>query len=121
MPLFGSKSAARLVSTRASMKPTSEVPDVETFLTKIGRNMVQHKEQFESWDSLVQATSTELKNKGIDTRDRRYLLGWLEKFSRNVPLEEIRRGKKLWGGERKRKAQRAAFYGRKRAEEKEAS
>lgn len=106
---------------RKALRPTTEVPDVETFLAKIGRNMVQYKENFETWDQLVGASSSELKEKGIDTRDRRYLLSWLDRYNRGVPLNYYPRGKKPWGGERKIRANRAAFYGRKHAEERAAN
>lgn len=99
--------------------PTAEVPDVSSFLTKIGRSMDQHAEHFENWESLIGTDGKKLKALGIDTRDRRYILAWVEKFKQGVPLEECKRGKKQWGGERNRRANRAAHYGRKAAEERE--
>lgn len=81
--------------------------------------MSQYSEQFSSWDSLINARSKTLKANGLDVRDRRYLLGWIERYKQNVSLQEIKRGKKRWGGERNSRANRAAFYGRKAAEERE--
>lgn len=80
--------------------------------------MSQHAEQFESWEKLMTTNGKSLKAAGIDTRDRKYLLGWIERFKQNIPPQEYKRGKKQWGGERNRRANRAAFYGRKAAEEK---
>lgn len=98
---------------------TSAVPDAATFLQKIGRNMTQYAENFETWESLMNAQSTALKEKGMPTRDRRYLLAWIERFKQHQELHEFKRGRKKWGGERNRNANRAAFYGRKKAEERE--
>ncbi|KAL1962293.1 hypothetical protein VTN77DRAFT_9836 [Rasamsonia byssochlamydoides] len=65
--------------------PTPFVPDVQTFLTLIGRDMVKHASKFESWDKLFSLTSAELRDLGIEpTRQRRYLLRWREKFRRGI-------------------------------------
>lgn len=109
----------RHLSTTRTPQPSSEVPDVQSFLTKIGRNMSQYSGQFDTWQSLINARGKTLKANGLDVRDRRYLLGWIERFKQGLPLKEIRRGKKKWGGERNARANRAAFYGRKAAEERE--
>lgn len=93
--------------------PTKNVPDVETFLTKIGRNAIETSDNFESWEQLMTMTGFEMKQKGIDTRLRRYILGWRERFrvgGEDIELKEHKRGKKSWGGERRRKAVRAEFY-----------
>ncbi|GMM49921.1 Fyv4 protein [Starmerella bacillaris] len=100
--------------------PTATVPDAPTFLAKIGRNMSQYAEHFDSWDNLMNAKSKALKAKGIDTRDRRYLLAWIERYKQNVDPVVYKRGRKRWGGERNCKANKTAYYGRKKAEEKNA-
>lgn len=109
----------RFYSVARNLKPTEQVPDVQTFLSKIGRNMTQYAEGFESWDQFISSSSKQLAEKGLDTRDRRYLLNWFDKYGRGVELHEYKRGKKQWGGERKRNGERAAFYGRKAAEARE--
>jgi hypothetical protein len=101
----------------ATPLPTEDVPDVATFLTRIGRNMIEHVDNFESWESLMTATTYDLKNKGIDTRPRRYLLAWRERFIRGQQLTEHHRGKKRWGGERKREEVRARHFGGLKAEQ----
>ena len=65
-------------------KPLPFVPNVETFLTLIGRNMKQHTSKFPSWSSLFSLSSTNLKDLGIEpARDRRYLLRWIENYRNN--------------------------------------
>ncbi|KAL1983923.1 hypothetical protein VTN96DRAFT_9776 [Rasamsonia emersonii] len=65
--------------------PTPFVPDVQTFLTLIGRDMVKHASKFSSWDKLFSLTSAELRDLGIEpARQRRYLLRWREKFRRGI-------------------------------------
>jgi IGR protein motif-containing protein len=65
--------------------PTPFVPDVQTFLTLIGRDMSKFASKFSSWDNLFTLTSTELRELGIEpTRQRRYLLRQREKFRRGV-------------------------------------
>lgn len=83
--------------------PSESVPDVETFLTKIGRNAKEHVDVFESWEQLFTLSSEELKEKGIDTRLRRYFLAWRERFRKGEELREFKRGVKKHGGERKRR------------------
>jgi hypothetical protein len=61
--------------------PTKFVPNTETFLTLIGRNLSQHASKIKSWNALFSLTSTQLKDLGIEPpRSRRYLLRWREKF-----------------------------------------
>jgi len=116
------RSAGRLLySTHFTprVEPTPQVPDAAAFLARIGRGMDQHAEHFETWESLMNAKGSVLKNKGIDTRDRRYILSWVEKYKQSIDPVELKRGTKKWGGARNRRANRAAFYGRKAAEERE--
>lgn len=110
------RSYATASVARPAVKPTAAVPDVETFLKKIGRNMEQYKEHFETWDDFAGVSAAKLKDLGLETRDRRYLLQWFDRFSRGVELAEYKRGVKKWGGERNQRAQRAAHFGRLRAE-----
>jgi hypothetical protein len=62
-------------------RPTPFVPDTQTFLTLIGRNLNQHASKISSWKALFSLTSAQLKELGVDPpRSRRYLLRWREKF-----------------------------------------
>ena len=62
-------------------RPTPFVPDVQTFLTLIGRNLSQHAAKIPSWTALFSLTSTQLRELGVEPpRSRRYLLRWREKF-----------------------------------------
>ncbi|KAL5335243.1 IGR protein motif-domain-containing protein [Aspergillus crustosus] len=61
--------------------PTPFVPNVETFLTLIGRDMLKHASKLPSWEKLFTSSSTELRDAGIEpARQRRYLLRKREKF-----------------------------------------
>jgi hypothetical protein len=61
--------------------PTPFVPDVQTFLTVIGRNLSQHASKIPSWEALFTLSSTQLRELGIEPpRSRRYLLAWRERF-----------------------------------------
>ncbi|KAE8442436.1 hypothetical protein EG329_003337 [Mollisiaceae sp. DMI_Dod_QoI] len=61
--------------------PTPFVPNTQTFLTLIGRNLSQHASKIPSWRALFSLTSSQLKELGIEPpRSRRYLLRWREKF-----------------------------------------
>lgn len=61
--------------------PRPFVPDVETFLTLIGRDLKKHASKFPSWQTLFSATSLGLKEVGVEPpRNRRYLLQWIKKY-----------------------------------------
>ena len=63
--------------------PTPFVPDAETFLTLIGRNLKNHASKIPSWEALFSLTSTQLRDLGVEPpRARRYLLRWRDKFRR---------------------------------------
>ncbi|KHJ30097.1 putative igr protein domain-containing protein [Erysiphe necator] len=62
-------------------RPSKFCPDVNTFLTLIGRNMIEHASKFSGWASLFRLESSELKRLGIEPpRSRRYLLLWRERY-----------------------------------------
>lgn len=61
--------------------PIPLVPDVQTFLTVIGRGLSQHAAKFPTWEALFSLTSPQLKELGIEPpRTRRYLIQWRQKF-----------------------------------------
>lgn len=65
--------------------PTPFVPDVETFLRLIGRDMSKHASKLTSWEKLFTLNSSELRELGIEpARQRRYLLRKREKFRHGV-------------------------------------
>ncbi|KAL0633434.1 telomere length regulation protein [Maublancomyces gigas] len=96
---------------------TKAIPDVPTFLKRIGRNTIQHEPKFTSWEQFFALTSTQMRELGIEpTRNRRYILHWREAFrmaNGELKLKEHKRGKKIDGGERRQKEVRA----KRRAEE----
>lgn len=66
-------------------QPTPFVPDVQTFLTLIGRGLSSQSSKIPSWQSLFTYTSEQLKDAGIEpARTRRYLLRWRDKFRRGI-------------------------------------
>ena len=61
--------------------PIPFVPDVETFLTVIGRGLRQHAAKFPTWDALFTLSSDQLRELGVEPpRARRYLLRWRQRF-----------------------------------------
>jgi hypothetical protein len=61
--------------------PIPLVPDVETFLTVIGRGLKQHASKFPTWDALFTLSSDQLRELGVEPpRARRYLLRWRQRF-----------------------------------------
>ncbi|AEO63365.1 533f0487-cfc9-4ef3-abb4-64d1f61312c1 [Thermothielavioides terrestris] len=61
--------------------PIPFVPDVETFLTLIGRGLKQHASKFPTWEALFTLTSDQLRELGVEPpRTRRYLLRWRQRF-----------------------------------------
>lgn len=77
-----------LHKTRPSHKipePRPFVPDVESFLTLIGRGMNKYASKFPSWKSLFSLTGVELKELGIEPpRNRRYLVQWLQRYRKGA-------------------------------------
>lgn len=61
--------------------PIPFVPDVETFLTVIGRGLRQHAPKFLTWEALFSLTSDQMRELGLEPpRTRRYLLRWRQRF-----------------------------------------
>ncbi|KAM3075622.1 telomere length regulation protein [Clarireedia jacksonii] len=87
LPFAESTSSNQIRSLHYRMKappvprPTPFVPDAPTFLTLIGRNLIQHAPKIPSWKALFTLTSDQLRELGVEPpRARRYLLRWREKF-----------------------------------------
>lgn len=109
--------AARTYATRAIPQPTAEVPDVKAFLTAIGRKCIEQEEHFPEWKTLFESSGRDLKEKGIDVSQRRYILQQVEKFRQGEPLRATTPGKKSYfGGERGRKERIARLNAEKRQE-----
>ncbi|KAI8803496.1 IGR protein motif-domain-containing protein [Cladochytrium replicatum] len=80
----GFASEARSQSQPVVSAPRGSITDITSFLTIIGRNCVEHASRFQSWEHLFNATSVEMKDAGIGTRQRKYILGWRELYMRGV-------------------------------------
>ncbi|EPS42711.1 hypothetical protein H072_3300 [Dactylellina haptotyla CBS 200.50] len=110
--LLPSFNHARLLHHSREARPipaaSSTAPDVNTFLTKIGRNMIQHESKFTDWDHFMGTTPQQLRDMGIEpARDRRYLIDWRERYRNGIEPTEYKRGVKVDGGERRKKMVRA--------------
>lgn len=81
----------------------------EDFLNKIGRQTIKLADKFETWEELKNSTSSQLKEKGIEARERRYIMDQLYRYKNGEEVKEIPRGRKSWGGDRKRKLVQALF------------
>ncbi|CAG8168648.1 unnamed protein product [Penicillium olsonii] len=65
--------------------PTPFVPDVETFLKLIGREMSKQASKIPSWEDLFNLSSNQLRQAGLEpARQRRYLIRKREKFRNGV-------------------------------------
>lgn len=79
-------------------KPSPFVPDVQSFLTLIGRGLSVHSSKIPSWDALFNLSSEQLKDSGVEpARARRYLLWWRERFRNGIigiggDLEHVKDG-----------------------------
>lgn len=73
------------VSARDIPPPTPFVPDSKTFLTLIGRNLLQHAAKIPSWHSLFTLQSSQLRELGVEpARTRRYLVWWRDRFKKGI-------------------------------------
>lgn len=98
-------------------QPSETIPDVETFLNKIGRNTIELKEHFPDWKKLFSMESREMKEAGIEVQARRYILHQLQKYRDGKKIEEIRKGKKSYfGGEYRRRHNKAVMHAAARRE-----
>lgn len=97
------------------------VHDLETFLTLIGRNLIEYLDVFNGdLQKFIDTKSREMRALGVPISARRYLIRWKLKFITNSePLREHQKGYKKNGGERKAKTVIAKKKALKKLEEKE--
>ncbi|KAL9620786.1 MAG: hypothetical protein Q9160_004686 [Pyrenula sp. 1 TL-2023] len=63
--------------------PTPFVPNHETFLSLIGRDLKKHASKFKSWEHLFTINTAQMQHLGIaKAKERRYLHRWIDKFRR---------------------------------------
>lgn len=53
---------------------------VESFLEKIGKNCIEHKDKFEAWEDLFTMKTEIMKLKEIPIIQRKWILKWVEKY-----------------------------------------
>lgn len=69
------------IPLRPTPSPTPFIPDVQTFLTVIGRDLSSYSAKIPTWEALFTLSSQQLRDLGVEpARSRRYLLHWREKF-----------------------------------------
>ncbi|CAO3683517.1 unnamed protein product [Rhizopus microsporus] len=69
--------------------------NVQTFLKTIGRNCESFADKFETWEQLFTTPSRVMKNDmGIDTKSRKYILSWIERYRKGVQPYSIALPKK---------------------------
>ncbi|KAK5122392.1 hypothetical protein LTR85_003976 [Meristemomyces frigidus] len=84
--------------TLRAPRPTPFVPDVQTFLTLIGRDLSKHAAKIPSWEALFSLSGQQLRESGVEpARARRYLLWWRERFRNGITgiggdLKEVKDG-----------------------------
>lgn len=87
-PLHASGQCIRLIhqkTPRPVPSPTPFVPDVETFLKLIGREMSKQASKIPSWNDLFNFDSSQLRKAGLEpARQRRYLIRKREKFRNGI-------------------------------------
>lgn len=77
-----SPSASKESAAPSIPSPIPLVPDVETFLSVIGRDLKQHAAKIPSWEALFTLTTDQLRELGVEPpRSRRYLLRWRQRFA----------------------------------------
>ncbi|KAL0961248.1 hypothetical protein HGRIS_006210 [Hohenbuehelia grisea] len=110
----GTRNVVNYAAARA-VPPTRAKEGIETpedFLKAIGRSC-ETKLQVESWEELFTSSGAVLKQKGVDVRDRRYMLWCMEKFRRGDAVSsfayEAQVKKTIHGG---RLCRTANAYGR---------
>ena len=65
--------------------PVPFVPDSKTFLSLIGRNLIQHAAKLPTWQDLFSYTSDQLREAGVEpARTRRYLLWWRDRYRKGI-------------------------------------
>ncbi|KAI8337267.1 IGR protein motif-domain-containing protein [Chlamydoabsidia padenii] len=87
------RQAARLIHTETITSipaPRGDVKEVGDFLKKIGRGCEEFSGKFETWDSLFTTNSRVMKtDMGIPTKQRKYILSWLEQYKKGEELKSI--------------------------------
>lgn len=98
--------------------PTQDIPDVQTFLNRIGRKCDELTDTFENkWENLFTWEGSTLKDKGVSVQQRKYILHQVERMRQSQPVVELKQGKKsFFGGERKRRENVAKWRAQQRIE-----
>jgi hypothetical protein len=87
-PKFAAANQARWLHkskpAAAIPKPIPFAPDVETFLTLIGRGLNKHASKFPSWESLFSSGQQQFQELGIEPASkRRYLMRFMDVYRKS--------------------------------------
>ena len=90
---FVRRISTNLLKTPYALLSSSEkklfIPPPQTpvdFLSKIGRNSIQHSAKFPTWDSLF---TTDFKEAGIDTASRKWIKRCLERVRKGLDVVAV--------------------------------
>lgn len=75
-----------------------EITDVESFLKHAGRGCDESASKFQDWDHLFTVSSRDLKEFGIPTKQRKYILSRVEFYRQGIdpyPIA-VKKPKKKW-------------------------
>ncbi|KAJ2959548.1 hypothetical protein NQZ79_g4985 [Umbelopsis isabellina] len=64
--------------------PRGEIMDVEAFLKHAGRGSDEAATKFQDWNHLFTASSRDLKEMGLPTKQRKYILSRVEFFRQGI-------------------------------------
>ncbi|CAO3581161.1 unnamed protein product [Absidia cylindrospora] len=92
------RQAVRLIHTESISSiptPRGQIKDVNDFMKTIGRGCNEFSGKFETWDSLFTTHSRVMKtDMGIPTKQRKYILSWVEQYKNGVEPRSIGLSKK---------------------------
>lgn len=110
----------RTLTRRVIPKPSKVIPDVNTFLQKIGRSANELAPVYENnWKKLFTLKRDELKEKGVTPQNRKYVLQQVEKYRNEGTVMEIKKSKKsFFGGERHRRENIAKWRNQQKSKDK---
>eukprot|EP01102_Stenamoeba_stenopodia_P003707 TRINITY_DN13863_c0_g1_i1.p1 TRINITY_DN13863_c0_g1~~TRINITY_DN13863_c0_g1_i1.p1 ORF type:complete len:213 (-),score=49.77 TRINITY_DN13863_c0_g1_i1:62-700(-) len=80
------KTTRRKITAAYAIPPPPPDLTVETFLERIKKNCVEHKDKFASWEELMTMKGRQMKEKGISIKQRKWILRWVERYKQGFPI-----------------------------------
>ncbi|KAH8548602.1 IGR protein motif-domain-containing protein [Umbelopsis sp. PMI_123] len=69
--------------------PRGNITDVESFLKRVGRGSEEYTSKFEDWNQLFSVSSRELKEFGIPTKARKFILSRVEFYRQGIDPQPL--------------------------------